>query len=107
MLQGTSLANALQLWHGLGNDNEDDLTGLNANGDDGYDIDDDGGGGGSKGGDNNNRSGPTDGPPIFSEVTLALRRGVIYLPTLSEILTYTLSQPQSIPPPHSRHSVNT
>ena len=105
MLRGTCLGEALRLWHqGLDagdssdDDNEDKTSGPDGNGEDGrdldldndgnnddLDLDDDGirdldlneDGNGNDGDDI--PPGPVDGPSIFSEVNLALRRGFVYL----------------------------
>ena len=78
MLHGTCLGEALRLWHqGLeasdsSEDVEDDSSGPDGNGEDGCDLDLNG-----EVNEDDVPPGPVDGPPIFSEVTLALRRGLI------------------------------
>jgi len=79
MLQGTCLGEALKLWsHDLGSDVSDDdddsndeYGGPDGNGEGGSDLDIDH----NDNGDNGS-PGPVDGPPIFSEVVLAQKRGI-------------------------------
>jgi len=79
MLQGTCLSEALQSHHGPStdannsdgsDDDDDEFGGPDGNGEDGndLDLDDDDGDDGSPG--------PVDGPPVFSEVVLARKRGI-------------------------------
>jgi hypothetical protein len=87
MLQGTCLGETLKLWHddlgdNTGNDDEDQSDGPDGNGEGGIDLDIDQD-------DNNNNSdgnddgplGPVDGPPIFSEVSLAQKKGIEHFVT--------------------------
>ena len=91
MLHGTCLSKALQSLHqGLSSpdlDNKDGFNELGNNKDGGWNP------GHDLGLDNEDNEddlpGPVDGPPIFSEVTLALRRGLAYSPGLLEMLADT------------------
>lgn len=102
MLHGTCLGEALQaLYKDLGVDvgdldDLDEFGGPDGNGEDGHDLGlDNGDGDGNdsdSGGDNNSSDdndnghnddrspGPVDGPPIFSEVALAQKKGTHFLP---------------------------
>lgn len=81
MLRGTCLGEALRLWRqGLeadgssDSDDEDEYNGPDGNGETGHDLDLNGEG------NEDDPPGPVDGPPIFSEVILALRRGLVFPP---------------------------
>lgn len=82
MLQGTCLGEALELWHRNlngdasgddddGDDVDDEHSGPDGNGEGGSDLDVD-----SNDNEDNGAPGPVDGPPILSEVVLALKRGI-------------------------------
>lgn len=103
MLHGTCLGEAVKSWkegaeleNASNLDDEDDTSGPDGNGESGYDLglkpdhnDNDAGGDPEPGDDDEDRSGgdngidsaddgspgPVDGPPVFSEVTLAQRKG--------------------------------
>lgn len=104
MLRGTCLGEALQTYQqnlsprpGLTSNLDEDnkLTGPDGNGEDGRDLDlddnnnnngenDNGGDGGNDsnaGGDGS--PGPADGPPVFSEVVLAHKRGMFFFSSLT------------------------
>ena len=78
MLHGTCLGEALQLWHqGLeasdsSEDVEVDSSGPDSNREDSCDVNLNG-----EVNEDDVPPGPVDGPPIFSEVALTLRRGLI------------------------------
>jgi hypothetical protein len=79
MLRGTCLGEALRLRRQeLGtetSDDEDESGGPDGNGEEGRDLDLD-----DEGDDDDTAPGPVDGPAIFSEVSLALRRGLVHPP---------------------------
>ena len=98
MLHGTCLGDAIQLWKEEASiedvsdlDDNDELSGPDGNGESGIDLDlesdddnnnSDGDGhdsgsdnGGDSNGDSDGSPGPVDGPPVFSEVVLAQKRG--------------------------------
>ena len=93
MLQGTCLGEALELWsHDLGSDgSDDDDDDGNNNGNGGYSGPDGNGEGGTDldididhdDDEDDGSPGPVNGPPIFSEVVLARKKGINLL------LTYT------------------
>ena len=75
MLQGTCLGNALQLWDRdidpeIEDDHGDEFSGPDGNGEDGSDLD-------LEHDDNEDDGSPSsvNGPPTFSKVTLAHKRG--------------------------------
>jgi len=75
MLQGTCLGEALRMWdHGLDSDIEDDgedeFGGPDGNGEGGNDLDVE-----DDNSEDDGSPGPVDGPPTFSEVALAQKRG--------------------------------
>ena len=81
MLQGTCLGEVLRsLQDSLATEasgalsDEDEPSGPDGNGEDGYDLDLD-----YEDNEDNGSPGPVDGPPIFSEVVLVLRRGKSFL----------------------------
>ena len=81
MLRGTCLGKALQLQRQLGDNNDESTSNLNCRRElDGrdLDLDNDGNDGDNSNNDNNDPPGLVDDPPIFSEVTLVLRRGLVY-----------------------------
>ena len=81
MLRGTCLGEALQLQHQLGDDGDESASNLNRHRDlDSRDLDlnDDSNNGNNSNNDNNDPPGLVDEPPVFSKVTLALRRGLVY-----------------------------
>ena len=115
MLHGTCLGEALRLWNQTlsteaddPSDDEDEYSGPDGNGEDGCDLDLDNQVPGldNEHTEDNDPPGPVDGPAILSEVTLAVRRGLVDYPGLSEIFTDALTQPRSTPPPRSKHSGN-
>jgi len=104
MLKGTCLGEALQLWlpdlgTNIGDlDDEDETSDPDGNGEGGNDLDLDNEGDGP--------TGPVDGPPVFSEVVLAQRKGIKSY-NISHILTDTLTQPQNTPALHFMRLENT
>jgi hypothetical protein len=81
MLHGTCLGEAILLWKGSeagrgdagGIDDEDSTSGPDGNGDNGRDLDLD-----FDNEEDDGSPGPVDGPPIFSEVSLAQKKGMLF-----------------------------
>lgn len=105
MLRGTCLGEALQeLGRNLSpnisdSDDEDEFSGPDGNGEDGSDLDTE-----HEEGEDDGAPGPVDGPPVFSEVVLAHKKGMrLRLPAISQMPAYLLVQPRSTPALHFRH----
>ena len=97
MLQGSCLGEALQLWRSdLGTDDSDDedefTSGPDGNGEGGsdldLDLDDD---------EDDGSPGPVDGPPLFTEVTLAQRKGINIIICIFPSYSLTLRPSWKIP----------
>jgi hypothetical protein len=87
MLHGTCLGEALRLWHlnnttaaGESSDDEDESSGPDGNGEDGRDLGLD-----NEDDEDNTPPGPVDGPANFSEVALALKKGLICHPIVRNV----------------------